>query len=355
MILHHGTTMRRAQQICVEGFKPRKPSRRVWFARGRNYAMHRARTQARRAHDRPVVIACELDVQRLRLVLGAKRVIYRSGILAVDGPIGTSVVRGGPDVGIPGTPKEMATWINRILGLKQWKGVSRRHGGIERLCRWVARRREAQRGITISPTEVLALARQWLPEYFKNVAVYPDHLCSWPKVGAIDVVAEPLPQSEPAHDDQAIRMLEDDEAAVRLRGLVRLEEAGDPDLFDWCALCLDDESIYVREAALRTMQRCEDVDCSLIEPLAIAEDKRIRAAAIGVLVRHAGDDAARWFERGLKDPSTHVRLAAARQLHRLEAAGHRSVFHLALADPNPQIVKYAADLTAHKGYAPLHR
>ena len=38
MIVYHGTTARRARRICQEGFLPKKPSRRVWFAEGRTYA-----------------------------------------------------------------------------------------------------------------------------------------------------------------------------------------------------------------------------------------------------------------------------------------------------------------------------
>jgi RNA:NAD 2'-phosphotransferase (TPT1/KptA family) len=66
MIVYHGTTRRRAERILVSGFLARKPSRRVWFARSRAYAEGRAKTQARRAHDRPAVLVCELDLQAYR-------------------------------------------------------------------------------------------------------------------------------------------------------------------------------------------------------------------------------------------------------------------------------------------------
>lgn len=44
MIVYHGTTSRRAQRICAEGFLPKKPSRCVWFAENRRYALGRAKT-----------------------------------------------------------------------------------------------------------------------------------------------------------------------------------------------------------------------------------------------------------------------------------------------------------------------
>jgi len=77
MIVYHGTTNRRARRICVEGFLPRKPSGRVWFAESRAYALGRAKTQARRSRDRPVVLACDIDIHRMRNRYGAKRILHR--------------------------------------------------------------------------------------------------------------------------------------------------------------------------------------------------------------------------------------------------------------------------------------
>ena len=71
----------------MEGFLPKKPSRRVWFAEQRNYAMGRARTQARRAKDRPAVLTCELNLGRLRAQFGKKKVFHRNGVIAIDGKL----------------------------------------------------------------------------------------------------------------------------------------------------------------------------------------------------------------------------------------------------------------------------
>lgn len=74
MIMYHGTTMRAAQRIRVQGFQPRTPSRRVWFAQSKSYAQRRASTKGRRARDRAVVLTCDIDVDLYRRTLGARGV-----------------------------------------------------------------------------------------------------------------------------------------------------------------------------------------------------------------------------------------------------------------------------------------
>ena len=73
--------------------------------------------------------------------------------------------------------------------------------------------------------------------------------------------------------------------------------------------------------------------------------------SIAALARHAGGKAPFWFRRGLKDPSSCVRLATAAQLSRLDPTQHREVFELALYDPNPDVARRAEKLIAGKGYA----
>ena len=63
MLLYHGTTRRSAEQLAIVGFAPRKPSRRVWFAQSKGYALRRAKVKARRSRDRPAVLLCELDLE----------------------------------------------------------------------------------------------------------------------------------------------------------------------------------------------------------------------------------------------------------------------------------------------------
>jgi hypothetical protein len=349
MIVYHGTTERRARRICTQGFLPRKPSRRVWFAKSKAYAEGRARTQARRSHDRRVVLTCDIDLQEMRARLGAERVVHRSGIVAIDAPVPVSVLRSYPSLDQPTSPAELARWVNHLLGLKPYKGVGRRHPGIERLSKWVVNRASSQQGSRIRPAELLRMARQWLPEYFRGVEVDLGRLKVYPKVETIEVAAHP-PPADP-REEAALRLIGSDRPKQRVRGLKLLAEMEDPDLFDWCAMHLDDEAADVRAAALEMMLRCEDGAPEAIAPLAASADKRIRAGAIAALARHAGRHAARWFERGLRDPSACVRLKVASQLPRLDPARHHAIFELALYDPNPKVAQLAVKLTAGKGFA----
>jgi HEAT repeat protein len=211
-------------------------------------------------------------------------------------------------------------------------------------------RLSSQRDSRLSQGELLHMARQWLGEFFEDVEVDPERLRARRTVQQIDV-APAAEESEPdPREQEALDCLQQTSARCRVRGLKLLAELDDPDLFEWCVMMLEDESPSVRVAALRTMAGCQEGDAEMIEPLAASRDKRIRAAAIAALARHAGDDAPRWFERGLKDPSACVRVSAASALDGLDPAEHQALFELALHDPNPQVARTARKLTAGKGF-----
>ncbi len=356
MIVYHGATRRRAERICAEGFKPRKPSRRVWFAKGKGYATGRARAQARRAHDRMVVLTCDLDLPQLRRNLGAKRVICRSGIIAIDGLVPVTVLRTHVDDGLaPTSPDELRRWVSRLLDIPQWKGPGRNHPGIDRLSQWVCSRLRSEPKRPVQQRELVELAQQWLPEYFRGVELDPDTLALRRRFDRIHVEVElpPPPPSDP-REAEAIECLDDKSPRRRVRGLALLAGISDPDLFDWCAMSLEDPSDQVRIAALRTIAHdCEDASDDLLEPFAASTDKHIRAVAIAGMCRHTGVSAARWFRRGLKDSCPMVRLETAGQLPHLDPTRHHRVFELALTDPNPKIVATASRLTEHQGYAPI--
>jgi len=353
MIVYHGTSSRRAQRICTAGFLPKKPSRRVWFAEARSYALGRARTQARRAHDRPVVLTCEMDLGQMRKRLGAKRVFHKNRVIAISGAVPVTVLRSHSGVGLPTTPEELAAWVNRMLRLKPYKGVGRRHPGIVRLSRWVANRFASMPRSTIKPTELLHLAQQWLPEFFRGVVLDPERLKVHHRVATVEVLVEPPP--EKVREDEALGLLDGAKPKHRIGGLRMLAELEDPDLFDWCMMFLDDESTNVRLAALHTMLRCEDGHPEAIVALAGSDDKRTRGAAIAALAKHGGDDAVNWFKRGLKDPSACVRLETAALLPLLDPTEHRAIFEFALYDPNPDVNRRARKLTTGKGYAARRR
>ena len=353
MIVYHGTTRRRALRICEEGFLRRKPSRRVWFAEGHGYAMRRARQQARRAHDRPVVLTCEIAIHQLRERLGKRRVFHHHGVIAIDAAVPVTVLRSHPVVDSPSTPRDLATWANCLLGLKPFKGVSPKHPGIERLSKWVVNRLRTQGNKPIKPSELVAMAQQWLSEYFDGVEVDLDRLTSYRKVQQIDVAAEiPLPAADP-QEERAVDNLEDDRPDHRAKGLTLLAKLGADDLFDWCAMFLEGEPAEVQVAALRAMRQCEPDDPGLIEPYAESPDKRVRGAAIAALAKHGGSAADEWYERGLKDPEACVRMETAGVLKFLDPKTHRKAFELARYDPNPEIAKLARKLTEHHGFSQL--
>jgi hypothetical protein len=351
MIVYHGTTDRRARKIAAEGLLPRKPSRRVWFAASRRYAWGRAKTQARRSRARAVVLTCEIDVAEFRRKLGPKRVRKTSGILAIEGPVPATVLRScGEPFDQPSSPRELAEWINRVLGVKPHKGVSPKHPGVVRLSRWVVNRAQGQPRRGIKRAELLHVARQWLGEFFEGVEIDPDDLVVYRMVSVEPLEAgEAEPQADP-REEEALELLDGGGPRQRIRALGLLADVGDPDLFGWCAMCLEDESAAVRLAALRTMVRCEAIDPAVVAPFAESQDNRTRAAAIAVLAKHDEENTAAWFERGLKDPSPCVRLEVAHVLEELDPVEHRGIFRLALYDPNPQIAAIARKLVAGKGY-----
>lgn len=350
MIVYHGTTDRRARKICETGFLPRKPSRRVWFAESRGYALRRAKTQARRRHCRPVVLTCDINLSQLRERLGRKRVFQQNGVIAINERVPVSVLRSHPSLDQPSSPEELAAWVNHVLGLKSYKGVSRRHQGIERLSRWVVNRLSAHPRGEIHPGELVEMARQWLPEFFEGVEVDPEQLRVHRRPKMIEVNAEPEQVETDTAEDEALECLLDANPKRRVRGLALLAEIGEPELFDWCVMLLGDRITAVRVAALRTMRLCDEADSEVIAPLAASTDARVRAAAVAALAKISGKRAPEWFQRGLKDPSACVRVETASLLTELDPSEHRAIFELARHDPNPDIARRAKKLTAGKGF-----
>jgi hypothetical protein len=354
MIVFHGTTRKRATKICENGFLPKKPSKRVWFAESWAYAERRGRTQARRSRDRHVVLTCDLDLNHLRHALGQKRVLHRHRVISIQGSVPVSVLRTFPAaVDTASSPIELANWINGILRTKRHKGVSPKHKGVQRLSRWVVNRLRQQPNHTIKPTEILEHARRWLPEFLDDVEIDPDTLHARRRTGNIEVEVDYSELEADEREYEALTLLEGDKAKQRVRGLQLLAKLEDPDLFEWCAMLLDDDSVEVQVAALRTILQCEDADPDTIAPFAECEDKRIRAMAIAALAKHSGEDAPLWFRRGLTDPLPNVRMETVSLLPLLDPAEHKELFELALYDPNVRVQQHAERMTQGKGYAKL--
>ena len=351
--VYHGTTRRRALRIRIEGFRPGKKSRRVWFAENRDMAAHRAEHQAYVAHDRPVILTCRLDLEHLRRVYGPARVHYKHRCVAVDGPLPVSVLRHcpvGPDQ--PVTPSELSDWVSRLLPVKRHKGPGRHHPGILRLSRWVKQRLQHQPDAEIPQADLVAKAQAFIPEFFEGFVIDPRRLRAERKT---EIVPEPAPL-EPAGgqldaaEEQALADIMSTRPSARVRGLERLSDLGAPDLFDWCVMHLGDASVDVRVAALHTMLRCPRADLAVVRPLAEDREQHVRAAALAVMIRHSEKKAADWMVVALRDPSPHVRLEASTLLDRLDPSVDRRVFELARHDPNPDIIRRAEHLVAGKGY-----
>ena len=355
MILYHGTHHRSARQIQREGFLPKPPSRRVWFTQSEDYAKRRARTKARRDWARAVVITCNLDIPRLRARLGSRSVVHKNNIVVISGSVPPSVICHNPVNYTPATSENLARWVNTILGVKPHKGVSPKHPGIERLSRWVEQRTEANPNGTVNETELLQVAQQWLPEFFDRVTVDFNHLRATPRAmphqdGVGDAEFDPA-DAQASQEDEALDWLLSDRPKQRIRGLTRLAQLQEPDLFEWCAMFLNDDDLDVQITVLETIAACEDADTDLVYPFTDAEEKRLRAPAVAAMARHATDRAPEWFHYGLTDPSSHVRIHTARQLEVLDPAQNRDIFELALYDSNPKIVEIAQKQTAGRGFA----
>jgi hypothetical protein len=254
MIVYHGTTNRRALNICREGFTPRKPSNKVWFARSRGYAHHRARTQARRRHDRPVILRCEISLHGLKEQLGPRRVIFKNGIPAVGGKIPVSVIKSRPDA-------------------------------------------------DIKSAKLLQLAKQWIPEYFQKVKVDPDTLRDSRQPRTISMLAEKGTAFGPPEEDEVLDRLLSSNPKRRVKGLQLLGDREDVDICQWCMMFLDDPSVEVRVAALRAMKQSDE--WALKDPSTC-----VRLEALTLLKTLDPQSHRALFELALHDPNSKIFQAA---------------------------------------------
>ena len=355
MIVYHGTTRKRAAKIRVVGFLPKQT--RIWFTKSQSYANRRAKTQAKRDKDRPVTLTCDLNLGMFRSHYGSRGVHKHSHVVVIRGKVPPSVIvdqSGERHLPYVYTAEYLASWINHITRVKPHNGVSRRDPGILRLQQWIQNRLKENPKATFEPAQLLALARQWVPEHLNKYKIDPNTL------HAVRIPTEPDAFSWTDGKDEATAISPDEERILealmsdrpsrRARGLQLLAASDEPDLFEWCMMFFDDESVDVRVAVLESARQCEDAETEMIAPLLDDGDKRIRGAAVAFMTRHAEDPVA-WFRAGLTDPEPHVRLQTARHLDELDPNEQRTLFELALYDPNPKVAEMADKMTAGKGYA----
>ena len=338
----------------MEGLLPKRPSRRVWFAVEKGYAQRRAKTQARRRHDRPVVLKCNLNLGELRSRYGIRRVICRAGVIAIDGWVPVGVLSDFPaSYGAPLTPEEIAQSVNQLLQIPAHKGAGPRHAGTERLFDWLERRRAHRPRGRIRYEEFCERARQAFPELFSLYAPIDakPRRAKWSSVPTMEVESGKVPEIPPdPRENTALQLLEDEKPEKRIRGLRLLQRLRDPDLSDWCAIYLEDRSPQVVEAALRIMGTCEEGDPEVVLPFVSSEDRAIRAGAMGALAAIDTENQLTWIEEGLRDPEPCVRLAVLPILESLDPKEHRRPFELALHDPNDDVRRRVREMTRGKGF-----
>ncbi len=362
-IYYHGTTRKNARQIIRTGFRPKAPSRAVWFTKSWRRAMSRAKRKADKSKDQAVVLKCDLNVQQFHEQVSRHQIASKGSIIAIRAHVPSAVIisqfsaQNPLELPLPlrTTPKHrvewvsgrLAEWLNDLLRLKPYKGVQKRDPGIERLAQWVIKHYDANPA-SVPPGALLQVASQWLPEYFDGVEIEPKTLLVH-RTKPVKLEPEPVEEVDP-REEETFDCLDASTPKRRIRGLELLEELGDADLFNWCAMYLKDESREVTIAALRIILSCDAGDSEVIKPLANSVDKRIRAAAIAALAKHSGPEVLYWIERGLKDREACVRLETAAMLPQLDATEHRDLFELVRFDPNPEMKRLARKMTDGKGF-----
>ena len=359
MKVYHGTNRQNARSIIRSGFRPI-----AWFTRSMGYAQRRAGHKAR-SHNDAVVLTCDLNLGRLKDA--GHRVWGKGGIYAVNKVLPASTVKGFIEVPFGGTKekptallggsrkviieslsKHLSAWANELLGLKHYKGVKPSHAGVNEIARWIFERYDGDFD-SVPETDLLHKACQWLPEFFEGVEIDWDRRSIYRRIRDVRLKPEP-PEPVDPREIEALDCLSAETPKRVIRGLKLLAEIGNEDLFDWCMMCISDESTDVVVAALQTTLDCETAYPDIIEPLADSSDKRIRAAAIAALAKHSDEGAPFWFERGLKDRETCVRLETAMLLSELDPREHQGLFELARYDPNPAVRNLGLKFTAGKGY-----
>lgn len=352
MRVYHGTTKKRAARIRTVGFIPRKG--RVWFTTNLRYAKGRARQQARRTSDQAEILTCQLNPGLFK----PNRFLHESHVIVIRGRVPSTVLvdqRGMIVLPAHLTAEALARWVNRLLRLKPHTGVSKRHPGLRRLESWILEQLKRDQERNFRDSELLELMQQWIPDVMGQFRFDPNTHRAYRIPDAPEPSEPEWWEAAPTASEEEVEQrifdaLMSGKADRRVKGLTMLAEAGDPDLFEWCTMFLEDESVDVRVAAAEGARGCEDAETDAIQAWTDDDDRRIRAAGIGFMTRH-GDDRERWFRAGLTDPEPHVRVSTIRFMDELDPQVHRALFELALYDPNPKVEEAAVKMTRGEGYS----
>ena len=132
---------------------------------------------------------------------------------------------------------------------------------------------------------------------------------------------------------------------ARQRARHKAKRSGDRPIVLTCSLDL--------ESLASQMGRGRVFNPFLVEDLASATERRLRAAALEVLAVHDAADPGQWVWAGVTDPEPHVRMALVRHLDRLDPATHEDIFQAAVEDPNPEIARLARRQAEGRGVPKL--
>jgi len=171
--LWHGTTEDRAKVIMEEGFRRGK----IWFTNNPTFARRHAVGRARQRKKRPVVISCEIDLEKYPSFGRPSKDIYVFYSFANSKVIGKEVIREvsvlkdksskhpeeendkqkSVDIIVTKTAGKLGVlcWINRYLELKGETALSEDHPSVEAIFKWVEAEYAQGRDEPISNGEML--------------------------------------------------------------------------------------------------------------------------------------------------------------------------------------------------------
>ena len=216
-------------------------------------------------------------------------------------------------------PRPRANWRVGSTAFSTWTtGVSPRDAGIGRLAEWIGSRLERNPREHISGREILARAREWMPDCFAGFEVDLRNVRTWRRTQRVpwDGQSDEADEAEDERVGEALDCLDAPKVQRRMRGLRLLSDMEHPDLFEWCAMMLEDPQIEVRIAACKAMRQCPEIEVEVVEHHGHSEDKRLRAAAVEVMAMR-GETGSRLVLARLDRSENHVRLSVAKHLERI--------------------------------------
>lgn len=163
--LWHGTTEDRARLIMEQGFRRPGKSPVIWFAKNFTIAFGVAKGRAQARNRMPVVISCEIDLEKYSTSKSSNFQIY-----VFPSPIGrevicsVSVVKGDwflskPDMKVTkiSGKLDILSWINWYLEMENEVAISEEHPAVEAIFKWVRAQYAQGREKPISDEEMFSM------------------------------------------------------------------------------------------------------------------------------------------------------------------------------------------------------